>query len=337
MIWLLYCLIGLGLAQDRQTYWIQAADGGWVVAHRYERPDSRSVVLCHGISSNHHFWDLQPDRSLALALYAAGYDVWNIDLRGHGDAVRGPDGRRQRPGWTLDTYGTQDLPAVFDFVQGETGQTSLSYVGHSMGGMVMAIYLAHHREHPLSGAVVVASPLDFRDPDLTVKTMLWGAPLFKHGLSIPTPMLAKMLSHVHKAAPMHAAEFLFNADNMHPDVVKSMLRRVVSPMSRGEIRQFSTVGPDGLLRSMDGEIDYLAAMKEVKLPVLFFAGRADRVASPDRVRGFYEAVGSQDKSLEIASVANGYSADYGHLGFGLGDEADREIFPLIVSWLEKYP
>jgi pimeloyl-ACP methyl ester carboxylesterase len=337
MSWLLFWLLSFCAAQESQSYWIQAADGGWVAAHRYERAKAPSVVLCHGISSNHHFWDLQPERSLALALYAAGYDVWNIDLRGHGDAVRDPDGRRQRPGWTLDTYGTQDLPAVFAFVQAETGQSSLQYVGHSMGGMVLAIYLAHHGESPLTGAVVVASPLDFKDPDLTVKTMLLGAPLFKNSPSLPTPMLAKMLSHVHKAAPMHAAEFLYNPENMQPDVVKTMLRRIVSPLSRGEIKQFATVGADGLLRSMDGEIDYLAAMAEIELPLLFLTGRADRVASPDRVRGYYDAVGSSDKALEIASVANGYSADYGHLGFGLGDEAAREIFPLIISWLEKYP
>jgi fermentation-respiration switch protein FrsA (DUF1100 family) len=88
---------------------------------------------------------------------------------------------------------------------------------------------------------------------------------------------------------------------------------------------------------MDDRIDYKAAMAGVDLPILFMSGRADRIASPDHVRGFYEALGTEEKAFEVVSVANGYSADYGHLGFGLGDHAEREIFPLILSWFEKYP
>ena len=139
MGWLLFVWLSLALAQEPEKVWIEAADGGWVAAHRYARPDARPLVLCHGISSNHHFWDLMPGRSLALTLYDAGYDVWNIDLRGHGDAIYDPSGRRQRPGWTIDTYGTVDLPAVLNFIREETGQDSLGYVGHSMGGIVLAI------------------------------------------------------------------------------------------------------------------------------------------------------------------------------------------------------
>ena len=184
---------------------------------------------------------------------------------------------------------------------------------------------------------MVASPLEFRDPDLTVKTMLRLAPLFTHGPSMPTPLFARVLSHVHKSSPLHAAEFLYNPANMEPDVAKEMLRKIVSPLSRGEILQFSKVGSDGFLRSMDGAIDYQSAMSEVDLPILFLAGRADRVASPDRIRGFYDALGTEDKALEIASIANGYGEDYGHLGYGLGIRADQEIFPLIVSWFEKHP
>jgi oxygen-independent coproporphyrinogen-3 oxidase len=262
--------------------------------------------------------------------------VWNIDLRGHGVALRNPQGRRQRPGWTLDTYGTQDLPAVFDYVQRETEISKIAYVGHSMGGMVLSIYLAHHPDPPLSAAVLVGSPLRFDDPDLTVQTMLTGAPLFRHFAFLPTPLLARMLSHVRESLPIPVAELLYNPDNIEPQAARKMLRKVVSPLSRGEISHFASIGDDGHFRSVDGSLDYAVAMREVDLPILFLAGRADRIAAPDRVWSFFNDLGTQDKKFEVLSVANGCRVNYGHLDFGVGDSVEKEVFPRILEWFGRH-
>jgi alpha-beta hydrolase superfamily lysophospholipase len=88
---------------------------------------------------------------------------------------------------------------------------------------------------------------------------------------------------------------------------------------------------------MDGKVDYTAALEDVQLPMLFLSGRADRIVTPDRVRVYFDALGTDDKAFEVASIANGYHANYGHLDYGLGDSAKTEIYPLIIEWFERYP
>src|SRR5690606_25540642 len=115
-------------AIDAPIVWLDTADGAQIALQRHATPGGPPIVLCHGISSNHHFWDLAPERSLALYLHERGFDVWNLDLRGHGFAERRRSGKRQRGRWTVDDYALHDLPAAFAHVLAETGHEALSYV-----------------------------------------------------------------------------------------------------------------------------------------------------------------------------------------------------------------
>ena len=108
MIWMV-----AALAAEPEIHRVPTDDGAEIVLTRYAHPGAVAVVLCHGISSNARFWDLAPERSLAIDLHDRGYDVWNLDLRGHGLAERTGKGRLQRPGWTVDDYAKHDLPAAF--------------------------------------------------------------------------------------------------------------------------------------------------------------------------------------------------------------------------------
>ena len=84
--------------------WVDVGDGQQAALTHHAGP-GEPVVLCHGISSNARFWDLAPDRSLADWLVAQGYDVWNLDLRGHGLAERDQEGHRQKAGLLLGEKG----------------------------------------------------------------------------------------------------------------------------------------------------------------------------------------------------------------------------------------
>jgi pimeloyl-ACP methyl ester carboxylesterase len=333
-------LVSVALAQVAPSAvpeWVEVPGEDFAVVHRRPNPGRPAVVLCHGISSNHRFWDLAEDRSLAVVLWQAGYDVWNLDLRGHGAAVRGPDGHRQQPGWTIDDYGTGDLPALFDHIEAQTGAPPQHYVGHSMGGMVLAVYLAHHADPPLHSAVVVGSPLDFRDPDALVRALFEAAPAAGGLGFLPTPAGARWLATVRRSAWGRLDEVLHNPDNLQPRAEALMLRTVVSPLYQGEIEQFAHVRHDGEFRSADGALVYREALGGVEVPMLFVAGRADRIVAPDRVYSYYEAVGTDDKRFEVASVANGMHGDYGHLDLGVGDHARDDVFPLVVDWLREHP
>lgn len=315
--------------------WVETADGAFVALHRRARDGAPPVVLVHGIASNHRFWDLEEGRSLACHLQQAGYDVWNLDLRGHGDAIRGPDGRRQRAGWTIDDYAVHDLPAAFDRVLAETGASQVHYVGHSLGGMVLAAYLATRDEWPLASAVVVGSPLDFRDPDVLVAALLGAAPVMNGLRRLPLGGVARVYGAIGRSGPMKLDALLHNPDLVERSAERRMLRTVVSPLTVGEARQLA-LARDGEFRSTDGAVVYREALRHVTVPMLFVAGRADHIVSPDRVRAYFDAVGSDDKALVLASRANGMAGDYGHLDLGLGDHVTVDIFPRITAWLDGH-
>lgn len=323
-------------AADAERFYVESERGAWAHVQRYAS-EGPAVVLVHGISSNHHFWDLQPGRSLALHLHERGFDVYNVDLRGHGFARMGADGKKQKVGWSIDDYGAFDIASVVAHIRKTKGVEEVHYVGHSMGGMVLAIYMTLHPRHHLASAVAVASPLDFRDPDPAMDRMLknaWVAKMFGY---TPTPAGARLLAGFGYKAPFHADEYVLNPENYEKEAYKQTMRRVVSPLSRGEVAQFALVREDGEFRSENGRVEYRKSLGNVRVPMLFMAGRSDQVVSADRVQGYFEAVGSPDKKMVIAGVENGFGGDYGHLDFGTSDHAEADVFPRIAAWLEAHP
>src|SRR5690606_30956891 len=91
-------------------------------------PRGVPVVLLHGSFSNRRFW--YSPRCLGAGPYLArlGFDVWLVEMRGHGLSPRNRDYRRNR----LGDYVRHDLPAIAAFVMEQSGQRP-HWVGHSMG------------------------------------------------------------------------------------------------------------------------------------------------------------------------------------------------------------
>jgi pimeloyl-ACP methyl ester carboxylesterase len=341
--------LGAGCSEERvgaadhcalsERHDIVTADGAGLALHRHRGggADSRTppVLVVHGISSNHHCWDLTPDRSLGVYLAEQGMDAWLLDLRGHGDSTRDARGHTQRSGWTVDDYGRFDVPAAVAYIQQVTGSEKVAYVGHSMGGMVGAIYMATvpSAADDLSALVAVGSPLDFTDPDPVIGMALQLAALSGPVLPVvQSPMGASLQASVQRQNPLPVNEMLFN-DIAGGEVREEMYRRIVSPLSGGELKQFGQLVDGGHFRSADGQLDYLAALERVNTPVMVIAGRADNIAPVDRVLPYYQRVGASKKAFVLAGRAAGFAADYGHLDLTLGDHAREEIYPIIRDWL----
>lgn len=88
----------------------------------------RPLVLVHGITESRRTWD-----PLVAPLIAAGYRVYALDLRGHGDSSRTPP-------FDLATM-VGDVGAVL----AHEGLDDALLVGHSLGGAVVSAYAAGGR------------------------------------------------------------------------------------------------------------------------------------------------------------------------------------------------
>ena len=94
---------------------------------RTEGESHAPLVLVHGFGQNRYAWHM-PERSMVNYLADLGFDVFNVDLRGHGrSAGMGADRSRG-----VDDYIRGDLPAVIDHVLTLTGYKRTFVMGHSL-------------------------------------------------------------------------------------------------------------------------------------------------------------------------------------------------------------
>ncbi len=310
---------------------VATVDGAAVHLHHHPGPGA-PVLVVHGLSSNGRSWDIAPDRSLADALVQAGYDAWLLDLRGHGAATHSPSGQRQRRGWNLDDYGRYDLAAAIDHIRAATGRAQVGYVGHSMGGMVAAIYQSWHGDAALSALVVVGSPIDFGAPSPAER--LAGRAMRASRLNpVLRGDLATGLSARLGKTPQRLEDYIYAPGSIAPAPRAALMREAVSPMTEGELAHLAFILERGRLVSADGTRDYVADLASLKVPLTVIAGRADRIATADRVRPWIEAAGSAQETYRVAGRAAGLAHDYGHVDLIAGDAVAAEVFPWILAGL----
>ena len=94
------------------------------------------LVLVHGLYQNNRMWASE-SASIAEELIASGFDVWMLELRGHGHSPSNQLYQRN----TMADYARYDVPAVNMFVAEKTGQP-VNWLGYGAGGGALLMSLA---------------------------------------------------------------------------------------------------------------------------------------------------------------------------------------------------
>ena len=111
-------------------------------------PTKPPVVLIHGFAQNRYTWECT-HRSASAYFASLGFDVWNVELRGHGLSRK----ERQIGAETFDDYVT-DLKNIARALP-----DSAFWIGHSLGGAT--IYGAAATMKPLRCRGVIGLGLSF--------------------------------------------------------------------------------------------------------------------------------------------------------------------------------
>ncbi len=126
-----------------RTLRVPGADGLWLQGLEWS-DEGVPLVFLHGFSNSSRVWDP------VVPAVAPFYRTVALDLRGHGDSDRDPEGR----------YDHASMARDLDEAFGTLGIERLVLVGHSMGGRVAMHFAGAHPER-MAGLVIVDSGPDF--------------------------------------------------------------------------------------------------------------------------------------------------------------------------------
>jgi alpha-beta hydrolase superfamily lysophospholipase len=245
---------------------LRISDGLTLTGEHHLRPDCRAaVVIVHGYAEHTGRY-----AEVVSALGEAGYECHLLELRGHGRSG-GVHGWVRRFGDYLDDLDLflQRVEEVRTQVSGRSVPRIL--LGHSLGGLISLSYVLRRPE--AFAALAVTSP--FLHPAIEV-------PALKAGLAAVVARLAPTL--------LMKSEIKSRWLSHDPAVVAAYDQ---DPLV------FKTLSPHWFFQARQAQEEVLQRAGEIRLPVLFLLGDADRIADPARSRQVYERLGSADKQIVI--------------------------------------
>lgn len=287
------------------------------------RPASKetigSVILVHGFSQNRYSWEVS-QRSLVGALVDVGFEVLNLELRGHGLSKE----RGAKAASSLDDY-------VDDFVRVVSLFEDAPFaMGHSLGS---AVITHASPKVALKGIVNIAGVHSFATNNISMQKLaslgLKVQPLLKKNpLSLNTGFAGRLIGAVFPLTELVSKRF-------------PLAGWVPGTIERSVLNERLSLGFDWLhlevwwdmSRLMQERVDeYEAVWNTVETPLLVLVGDQDMLVRPEEAARCYEVSGSVDKQMVVFGPDQ-HESNYGHLDIMLGKHAPKHVWPVFVRWM----
>lgn len=314
-------------AEDHE---VETADGE-VLRLRHVAPqgpevDAPPVMLLHGLAANHRAFHLR-ERSLAEWLAGRGHDVWLPELRGHGaSTVAGYD-------WRLDDYLREDLPAILEAMREHTGEDSVQWVGHSMGGVLLFCYGILEPDNPVERGVTIGSALDYSVGETGFRRLLELRPIIERFDKIPYGELMYLLAPALGRAPGAPESFNVWPSNIEDEVMRAVHARCFHDIPTSLLTSLATTFESRGLRLASG-FSFLDHTDRFRIPVRLVGGSRDAQVSPEALAWTADALAGPAE-VTIHGPERGDAEHYGHWDLLVGRRAPAETWPEIADWLEQ--
>lgn len=296
------------------------------VARRENDASSPPVLLVHGFGQNRYAWHL-PARSMANHLAYSGFDVWNLELRGHGRSAQ----FGAKPARSVDDYVAEDLPRAVEEVLLHTGDRPIFLVGHSLGGLV-CYASAPNLGDVVRGIVSLGSPYHFTRGSLSLQTLsllfegVRRAGVPHVGVGMPLYPVGAFMRVIRRLAdsPFYPLPLRgWHRGALEPEVLEQHLRLAFDHAGLPEIRNMFEWAAH---KRFGGHTrDYVERFEAMDVPLLVVAGKNDDLAPPASVRPAYERSRSTDKTYRTAAL--------GHIDLLVGRDAPTLTWPVVTEWL----
>ena len=264
-----------------------------------DNPHATPVLLTHGNFSNRGFWISPRGIGLAAFLAGRGYDVWVVELRGHGLSPKGPSFSLI----TAEDHIREDLPSAVRYISTTTGKP-VFLCGHSAGGIFIAACLS-------AGCV---------EPERILGVSLFGAQITGGEAYLRIPPLAWLSSLLLRVLGRIPAQRMGLGPETEP---------------AGEMLEFIRWKKRGGRWEDSRGFSYWQGLEGISTPVLAVAAARDKNDPPEGCRLLMQAFGSPDKRFVLLGRKHGFAKDYDHIGMIVSKEAAREVWPLLADWMDK--
>ncbi len=254
-----------------------------------EDPPRAVIVIVHGLNEHSGRY-----MNLVAHVVPQGYAVYAFDHPGHGksEGVRAHVERFNDFTDTLDIYTAM--------VCGWQPENPIFLLGHSLGGLICAVYLLEHQER-FTGAILSAPAVNIAG-DISPLMIFLGKLL---SVVLPAFGLTRQLSDGVSRDPEVVKAYIHDPLVTYPGKVTARLgAEIFNAMQR--------------IRAEAGAI---------ALPILLVQGSADRLVDPAGAQMLYEKAGSPDKTLHV----------YKGLYHEIMNEPEREqVLEDIATWLATH-
>lgn len=315
--------ISLGMVRKR------AADA------RGEAKETRgTVLLLHGYGQNRYAWHL-PSRSMSCFLAREGYDVFNLDLRGHGRSAHLGSPRPMSPA----DYVREDVPSALAAVAELSGDRPVFLIGHSLGGVV-GYAVAGNLPDRVAGVASIGSPYHFLKG---ARGLRFAGAVGERAIAAMTRLQGDAALELKWIGEAMRSMRLVVESPLYPLPIRgycpaNIEREVVGQhmafaMDIGSIRVLRSMFQSALERERradpSGGIEGFGEAFESRedLPLLIIAGTVDDLAPPPSVHSAYERSRSRDKTYRTFPL--------GHLDLLVGRESPYTVWASILAWLRK--
>lgn len=290
-----------------------------------------AVLLVHGFAQNRYTWH-SGSRSFSAYLAAEGWDVFTVDLRGHGRS-RYYNEEHSR---SIDDYIQDDMPSFAREAQRLSGHEQLFIIGHSMGGMITYAAASSSLRDRVRGIATIGSPYRFGlgNPFLGNLAKILNALRFTGAFDanprLPLDIFGRQLGRFRGIADSRLvppAVRGWRPGNVEDLILEEFLGRSFERTSLQVLLDIFTGADRITVGSSGGSTDYGVAFEALDRPLLVIAGTEDSLAPPESVRRAIDKSRSSDKTYR--------EFPFGHLDLVLGREATTTIWPLIRDWLAR--
>lgn len=290
-----------------------------------------AVLLVPAPIKKAYIWDLAPQVSVVRRWLENGFQVYMAEWT--------PDATKE---FGLDDYADRLLGTCLRAIQADSGQSELAVAGHSLGGILAAMFACLHAD-AVRAVVLLESPLHFAAGKGCFSRLVAATPHAKPIADAFSEVPGAFLNIMSAMAAPHAFQLERFLDKClcmgNPDAMANHMR-----VERWTHDEFPLPGRlfTEIVESLYREDQFMRGTLRIgtreigpatlRAPLMNVIDPRSAVIPPHSVLPFHEAAASTEK--RVLKYEGDIGVNLQHVGVLVGASAHARIWPAVFDWLD---